>query len=199
MTNDRLTLALAKIDQANREDPSLETWQGEAYPKEWLYGLRMSEWLSKLDPEPSEARQIAARAQHLRRWTVPRESYPEGREGYLRWRKYLYRFHAEQAAAIMAEVGYDETAIAQVKQMIAKEGIKRNPDVQVIEDAACLVFLDYYFPAFAPKYDEDKLIDIVQKTWKKMSAQGQQAALGLALPEDLGQVVAKALGTAGVE
>jgi hypothetical protein len=193
MSNNRLSLALAKIDQANREDPNLETWQGETHPKEWLYGLRMSGWLAELDPEPSEARQIAARAQHIRRWTVPRESYPEGREGYLRWRKYLYRFHAEQAAAIMVEAGYDAETIAQVKQMIAKEGIKRNADVQVIEDAACLVFLEYHFPAFAPKYDEEKLIDIVQKTWKKMSEQGQQAALGLALPEDLGQVVAKAL------
>jgi hypothetical protein len=193
MNTDRLLKTLEKIDQANREDPSLETWQGETYPKEWLYGQRMSEWLAMLDPNPSEERQIAARAQHIRRWTVPRDSYPEGREGYLRWRKYLYRFHAEQAAAIMAELGYGQDSIDQVKQMIGKEGIKRHADVQVIEDAACLVFLEYYFPDFAAKYEEDKLIDIVQKTWKKMSAEGQQMALSLPLPDDLGTVVAKAL------
>jgi len=193
MSNDRLTLAIALIDQANAEDPSREVWQGEEIPKELLYGQHMSVWLGKLDPQPSEARQIAARAQHIRRWTVPREQYPEGREGYLRWRKYLYKFHAEQAVAIMNQVGYDEETRAQVKKMIGKEGIKRDADVQLIEDLACLVFLEHYFPPFAQKFDEDKLIDIVRKTWKKMSDQGHAAALTLAFPDDLAAVVAKAL------
>lgn len=193
MSNDRLNKAIDLIDQANSEDPTWEMWQGEEIPKELLYSRHMSVWLKKLDPEPSEARQIAARAQHIRRWTVPREQYPEGREGYLRWRKFLYRFHAEQAVAMMREVGYDDVAIDAVRQMIGKEGIKRNADVQLIEDVACLVFLEHYFPPFAQKYDEDKLIDIVRKTWKKMSEQGQQAALALSLPDGLGQVVAKAL------
>jgi hypothetical protein len=157
----------------------------------------MSRWLERLDPAPSEARQLAARAQHIRRWTVPREDYPEGREGYLRWRKFLYRFHARQAAAIMGEAGYDGETIAAVERMVGKEGIKRDADVQVIEDAACLVFLEQYFPEFAKKYDEDKLVDIVQKTWKKMSEAGHNAALGLALPEELGRVVAKALSAGG--
>jgi hypothetical protein len=196
MSNDRLNKAIELIDRANSEDPTWEMWQGEEMPKELLYSWHMVRWLEKLDPEASEARQLAARAQHIRRWTVPRESYPEGREGYLRWRKYLYRFHAEQAVAILHEVGYDEVTIDAVRQMISKEGIKRNADVQMIENVACLVFLEHYFPAFAPKYDEAKLIDIVQKTWKKMSEQGQQAALGLKLPDDLGRVVGKALAEA---
>jgi len=197
MSNDRLSKAIELIDQANGEDPRREIWQGETHPKEWLYARHMSRWLEKLDPAPSEARQLAARAQHIRRWTVPREDYPEGREGYLRWRKFLYRFHAEQAAAIMDAAGYDGDTIAAVKRMVGKEGIKRDADVQLIEDVACLVFLEHYFPAFAQKYDEDKLIDIVRKTWKKMSEQGHNAALALALPEDVGVVVARALSADG--
>lgn len=197
MSNDPLNKAIELIDRANSEDPSREIWQGEEVPKELLYSRHMSRWLAKLDPAPSAARQLAARAQHIRRWTVPREDYPEGREGYLRWRKFLYRFHADQAAAILREAGYDAATIEAVRQMIGKEGIKRNADVQLIEDVACLVFLEHYFPPFAEKYDEDKLIDIVRKTWKKMSEQGQQAALGLQLPEGLGRVVAKALGPDG--
>ena len=197
MSNERLSLAIALIDQANAEDPGREVWQGEETPKELLYSRRMGAWLEKLDPNPSEARQIAARAQHIRRWTVPREQYPEGREGYLRWRKFLYRYHAEQAVAIMSQAGYDEAACAQVRKMIGKEGIKRDADVQLIEDVACLVFMEHYFPPFAQKYDEDKLIDIVRKTWKKMSDQGHAAALALAFSDGLGAVVAKALEPEG--
>jgi hypothetical protein len=193
MSNDRLSKAFELIDRANSEDPQREVWQGEEYPKELLYARHMSRWLEQLDPAPSEARQLAARAQHIRRWTVPREDYPEGREGYLRWRKYLYRFHAEQAVLILREVGYDEATIDSVKRMIAKEGIKRDADVQIVEDVACLVFLAHYFPEFAHKHEEDKLIDIVRKTWKKMSDAGHAAALSLQLPGDLGSVVAKAL------
>jgi len=197
MNHDRLSNAIELIDRANAEDPHHEVWQGQAHPKEWLYARHMSRWLEKLDPAPSEARQLAARGQHIRRWTVPREDYPEGREGYLRWRKFLYRFHAEQVASIMAEVGYDGDTIAAVKRMVGKEGIKRDDDVQLIEDVACLVFLEQYFPAFAKKYDEDKLVDIVRKTWKKMSEAGHHAALALDLPEDLKPLVAKALQSPG--
>lgn len=194
MHSDKLSQALARIDQANREDTQTEHWQGETYPKEWLYGQRMSAWLHKLDPTASAARQIAARAQHIRRWTVPRDSYPAGREGYLRWRKYLYGFHAQQAETILGELGFDGETIAAVKKMIGKEGIKRDDDVQMIEDVACLVFLEYYLPDFAPKYSEEKLIDIVQKTWKKMSVQGHQAALGIGFSAELMAVIVKALG-----
>lgn len=197
MSNDRLSKALRAIDRANSEDPNREVWQGAEYPKEVLYAEHMGRWLERLDPTPSEARQLAARAQHIRRWTVPREDYPAGREGYLRWRSYLYHFHADQAEAVLREAGYDSGTIQQVRKMIAKQGIKRDADVQLIEDVACLVFLEHYFPAFASQYDEDKLIDIVRKTWKKMSEQGQQAALGLALPDGLGRIVAQALGVDG--
>jgi len=193
MLDDKLQRALALIDQANGEDPSTETWQGREYPKALLYGLRMSTCLARLLPEANAAQQIAARAQHIRRWTVPRERYPATREGYLAWRAFLYRFHAEQAGAIAREVGYDDDTVAAVQKMVGKQGIKRDPDVQLIEDVACLVFLEHYFPAFAEGYDEAKLVDIVRKTWRKMSEHGHRAALALDLPENLQTVVAKAL------
>ena len=196
MNDQRLSKACELIDRAHSEDPSREAWQGEELPAALLYARRMSDWLERLDPAPSAARRLAARAQHLRRWTVPREDYPEGREGYLRWRKFLYRFQAEQAAGLLRQAGYDEAAIDAVGKMIGKEGIKRDADVQIIEDVACLVFLEHYFPAFAEKYAEDKLVDIVRKTWKKMSAQGHAAAAGLQFPGALGAVVAKALAAA---
>jgi hypothetical protein len=197
MSNDRLSKAIELIDHANSEDPNREIWQGVEYPKELLYAQHMSRWLERLDPQASEARQLAVRGQHIRRWTVPREEYPEGREGYLRWRKYLYRFHAEKTAALLLKAGYDEETIALVKRMIGKEGIKRDADVQIVEDVACLVFLAHYLPEFAHKHEEDKLIDIVRKTWKKMSEQGHAAALALSLPDDLGGLVAKALHAQG--
>ncbi|MDD5034930.1 MAG: DUF4202 domain-containing protein [Methylococcaceae bacterium] len=193
MNNDRLNQAIESIDRANSEDPNRETWLGHEYPKELLYAQRMSQWLARLDPEAGEARKLAARAQHIRRWTVPRENYPEGREGYLKWRTFLYRFHAEQVESILRELGYDEETIMAVKRMVGKQGLKRDPDVQLIEDLACLVFLEYYFPPFAEKHDEAKLIDIVRKTWRKMSEQGRSAALTIGLPENLQAVVAKAL------
>lgn len=195
MSKERLNKAIEAIDCANRKDPNHEYWQGAEIPKELLYAERMSQWLAKLDPAPTPARQLAARAQHICRWQLPRENFPAGREAYLRWRTSLYRFHAEQAEAILREVGYDEETIASVKKMVGKQGIKRDPDVQMLEDVACLVFLEYYFPAFAEKHGEGKLVDIVRKTWNKMSDVGRSAALALNFPEQLANVVAKALNT----
>ena len=149
MSKDRLCKAIAAIDEANSQDPTKEFWQGKEIPKELLYSGRMAQWLERLDPSPSESRQIAARAQHIRRWMVRREDYPAGREGYLRWRTHLYHFHADQTEVILREIGYDEETILLVRKMIGKQGIKREPDVQLLEDVACLVFLEYYFPDFA--------------------------------------------------
>jgi hypothetical protein len=193
MNDDKIGRAIEAIDRANAEDPNREIFEGMEYPKESLYSRRMTDWLERLDPAPSAARRIAARAQHIRRWTVPREEYPEGREGYLKWRSFLYRFHAEQVGDILRDIGYEDEFVAQVKRMVGKQGVKRDPDVQLLEDVACLVFLEYYFPEFAAKYEEDKLIDILRKTWKKMSEQGHAAALQIPLPEDLQALVGKAL------
>lgn len=193
MSSDRFSRAIEAIDRANAQDPNSEVWQGEAYPKELLYGRRMSERLARLEPEASEPLALAARGQHIRRWEIPRDEYPKTREGYLRWRTRLYGFHGDQLAAIMADTGYDETSIQQVRRMLSKRELRTDPDSQRLEDTACLVFLEHYFAPFAADQDESKLIDIVRKTWKKMSASARACALELALPGELSAVVAKAL------
>lgn len=195
MTNaNRLERTLAAFDAANAEDPHREMDRGEAQPKEWLYGRRMSETLATFKPDASEPLQLAARCQHIRRWESPRSDYPDGRAGYKKWRSQLALFHGQVAGEIMAEQGYDEATIARVKDMLIKRNLKRDPEVQALEDVICLVFLSYYLDDFAQKHDEDKLIDIIQKTWRKMSEEGHEAALKLPLSEPMTRLVKKALG-----
>ena len=189
----RFQQALARIDASNAEDPNREFWQGVEYPKELLYSQRMTGWLERFAPDASGALRLAVAAQHIRRWESPRSDYPEGKAGYKEWRSNLARFHAETAGAILADVGYDDETIRRVQGLIRKEQLKRNAESQCLEDVACLVFLESYFADFSQKHDEAKLIDILQKTWKKMSAEGHAAALGLALPEGAGELVQKAL------
>ena len=177
----RFEAAIARFDAANAEDPNTEAADGVAQPKELLYARRMTAWLDKLAPEASEALRLAARAQHIRRWAIPRRDYPMTRTGYLKWRTTLYRFHADTAGAILREVGYDDATVAAVQSLLRKERLKRNPDMQYLEDVACLVFLESYFAAFAPQYDEQKVLDILRKTWKKMSPQGRAAARHFAM------------------
>jgi hypothetical protein len=196
MNEDRLDRVLGLIDEANAQDPNSEVWQGESYPKELLYGMRMTEWLDRLYPDAPDLLHIAARGQHIRRWEVPRQTYPETREGYLQWRSYLYGFHADCVAKLMTEAGYDPIDIEPVRKILQKRGLKNDPDVQSIEDVACLVFLDYYFAAFAAIHDEEKLIGIVRKTWKKMSEHARNRALELEFPESIRALLATALEVA---
>jgi hypothetical protein len=194
MANERLDRAIALIDAANGQDPNLEEdSEGAFHPKELLYSRRMTAWLERLEPEASDALKIAARAQHIRRWTIPRDGYPRTRVGYLQWRTELYRFHGEETATLMARAGYDPETIDRVKKMLAKRGLKRNLEVQLIEDVACLVFLEHYFSDFSKDHDEDKVIDIVRKTWSKMSERGQKAAFGLDLSEPVLAFIRKAI------
>ena len=194
MDEERFDKAMAQIDEANREDQVMEEVNGQAYPKELIYGQRMTIWLQRMAPEASEVLKLAVRCQHIQRWKILRQDYPEGRTGYKRWRTDLAKFHAETAAAILYDVGYDDETIHQVQSLVRKEQFKVDPEAQTLEDVACLVFLDHYFAAFSKKHDEEKLVDIVRKTWKKMSNKGRAAALGIALPEGLKAVVGKALG-----
>jgi hypothetical protein len=198
MNDDKLDRVLDLIDEANAADPNRELWQGETHPKEWLYGRRMTEWLARLEPEASEAARIAARGQHIRRWEVPRDSYPATREGYLRWRSFLYGFHGDRVAELMAQAGYGPESAARVKAILSKRGMKTDPEVQLIEDVACLVFLEYYFLAFVAGHEDepDKLVGIVRKTWGKMSERARQHALTLAFPESIQPLLAQALGLA---
>jgi hypothetical protein len=188
--------AIRGFDDANAEDPVLERVEGEDLPKELVYGRRMSRWLERLAPDAPESVKLAARAQHIRRWEVPRDTYPEGRAGYLKWRTDLHKRHADIAATILQDAGYDDETTGRVRTLLRKRGLKTDPDVQLMEDVICLVFLEHYFHDFAQKHEEEKLISIVQKTWKKMTEKAHEAALQLDYaPEDLA-VIQNALQTA---
>jgi hypothetical protein len=193
MSSFRFNRALQAIDAANAQDPNLEDWEGAPHPKELLYGRRMTECLERICPEASEVLRLAARGQHIRRWEIPRSGYPANREGYLRWRTRLYGFHGEQLGLIMAGAGYDDGSVQRVKRLLSKRDLRTDPESQTLEDTACLVFLEHYFATFALGQDEPKLIDIVRKTWKKMSDTARARALELEFPGNLGGVVAKAL------
>jgi len=186
--------AIKLFDLANSEDPNKETWEGKEYPKEVLYGERMTAMLEGFDAEASEEVQLAARCQHICRWEIPRDSYEMNRPGYLKWRTELKKFHAQKASEILATVGYDKDVQDKVSFLLQKKQLKRNEDTQTIEDVICLVFLQFYFDPFIEKHSEEKIVDIVQKTWKKMSEKGHDAALQLTY-SDLGlSLVKKALG-----
>lgn len=182
----RLEEAIAQFDLANGEDPTTEVVDGLEVPKELLYSRRMSSRLEGFFPGAPEEVQLAVRCQHICRWRIPRTDYPEGRAGYLKWRTDLAKMHADIAAAILRDVGYDADLIERVRTILRKRGLKTNPEVQLLEDVACLVFLEHYFHDFAKQHDEDKILGIVQKTWKKMTEKAHEAALQLDYtPEDL--------------
>ena len=187
--------AISSIDAANAADPNQETFAGRIWPKELLYGQRMTAWLERLAPEASESLRLAARAQHIERWHIPRTDFEDGKKGYHLWRTTLYRYHAERAGNILAAVGYDSATIERVGALLQKKHLRSDIDAQTIEDAACLVFLENYFTDFAAKHDDAKIIDIVRKTWAKMSPNGHAAALSLAgqLPQNARRLVEAAL------
>jgi hypothetical protein len=191
--SDQFTAAIAKIDAANEADPNREILDGREYSKEVLYSLRMTDWLDRLAPDASEALQLAARGQHICRWTIPRDSYPMDRPGYHRWRSDCQKMHAEKLGEIMRAVGYEESDVSRVQSLVRKERLKLDPETQLLEDVICLVFLESYFADFAQQHDEAKLIDIVRKTWKKMSARGQEVALTLPMDEAARRIVERAL------
>jgi hypothetical protein len=173
---ERLAAALAAIDAANADDPNLITVDGVERPKELAHAELMTRWVRTLDPQCSDEQVLAARAHHLRRWTIPRASYPDGRSGYLRWRTALKRQHAEEVGAILREAGYDDESVARVQAIVRKRGLGHDRAVQVHEDALCLVFLETQFDELARKMGNDRMVDILQKTAKKMSSAGLEAA-----------------------
>ncbi|UCV17521.1 DUF4202 domain-containing protein [Ferribacterium limneticum] len=191
---ERFTKTIALFDAANGQDPN----QDEGQPKELLYAQRMTNMIGRFAPEASEVAQLAVRAQHIQRWTVPRSNYPLGKPGYFAWRTGLYQFHAETAGELMRQAGYNEAMIEQVKAAIGKVGLKTNPDTQMLEDVSCLVFIEHYMLGFAgqqPDYSEEKWLGIVRKTWKKMSGAAQAFATtgGIKLPEALVPLILKAV------
>lgn len=190
----RFERTVAAFDAANIEDPHMDyDADGQLVSKELLYAQRMSATLAAFCPDASEALQLAARCQHIQRWKIPRDSYPMGRKGYLQWRTQLKIFHGKLASAIMRKEGYDEDTIERVVFLLNKKKLKSDPETQTLEDVVCLVFLQYYFADFAKQHDEEKLVDIVVKTWNKMSDKGREAALGLSFTEKERNIVQQAL------
>lgn len=189
----RLATAFERFDQINARDPRTEVVSGVSQPKELVYARRMSEQLDRFEPGASEALRLAARAQHIARWQIARSEYPEGHTGYRQWRTRLMRHHAELASDLLTKMDYDTTTIDTVARLLRKQGLKRNPQVQALEDVVCLVFLEHYFDDFAKDHDDDKLVGILRKTWAKMSERGHAAALALKLSERASRLVTEAL------
>lgn len=190
--------ALALIDAANNEDPNRVNADGKDWPKELLYSHRMSDMLQRFAPDADDAMKLAIRAQHIQRWQSPRDAYPMDRIGYLQWRKDLYKIQAKNAVNLLIQAGYGDDVTGRVSEAVAKKKIKENPDTQLLEDVTDLVFLEYHLQEFVdkhPEYDEDKWLDIIRKTWKKMSASAQQFALSgnVKLPEPLVPLIQKAV------
>jgi hypothetical protein len=196
VSDQRLDDAFARFDAANAQDPRTVPGPDAApIPAELLYARRMTDWLNRLYPQAPEPLQLAARAQHIQRWKIPRDSYPMDRAGYYRWRTTLYKFHADTAAAILRDVGYDPPTIDRVSFLLQKQKLKADPDTQALEDTICLVFLESYFSDFAGTQDEQKMMTILRRTWAKMSPVGHAAALQLPLPAHAAALVKRALGS----
>lgn len=193
MPTDRLAAALAAIDAANADDPNVIVVDGVERPKEQAHAELMTDWVRRLDPDCTDEQLLAARAHHLRRWSVPRDSYPDGRSGYLRWRTRLKQQHADEVAAILGEVGYGPEAIARVQQIVRKQGLGRDPAVQVHEDALCLVFLQTQFDELIERLGDDRTVEVLRKTAAKMSPAGLSAAQGLAYSPAARELLARAL------
>jgi len=191
--SEKLQQCLNLIDQANNDDPKQTLVNGELINNETLYSQRMLNTLQAFVNDASEPLTLACYAQHVCRWKSSRQDYPEGLEGYLKWRTDLAKLHASTLAEAMQTAGYSVEEIKRAKHIIQKRKIKADSEVQTLEDISCLVFLNYYFGPFASKHSDEKIIDIVQKTWAKMSDNGHQAALKLILEPKLQTLVEKAL------
>ncbi|NOU00750.1 MAG: DUF4202 domain-containing protein [Gallionella sp.] len=198
MTKAFYQAAIAAFDSANAEDPNTEIFEGKSYPKELLYAQRMSQMQQRFAPEASEAVKLAVRAQHIQRWKIPRSDYPMGKPGYMRWRNTLYKFHAEIAGNIMQVVGYDNEMIVRVKSIVSKKELKSNSETQMVEDVVNLVFLEHYLLGFVAQhteYEYEKWINIIKKTWGKMSSHAREFALSsmIKLPKALIPLIMKAV------
>lgn len=189
--------ALARFDAANAEDPNRTVVEGVEYPHELHYARRMTHWLSVIEPQASEALRLAARSQHLRRWMFPRSQYPMTRAGYHQWRTAAGDFHARMAGDILREVGYGDEVVHKVQSLLRKERLHSDPETQTLEDVACIVFLETEFSEFASRHDEQKVLNILRRTWKKMSERGRTtAAQRLELAPAAMSLIGKATATA---
>jgi hypothetical protein len=181
--------AMDAFDQYNSKDPNKEIANGHAIPKELLYAQRMSIRLLKYEPNSSEILQLAARSQHIGRWEIARSSYPMDKKGYFQWRNKLKEYHVSIAEPILKNCGYDELTIEKLKVLLLKKDLANNADTQTLEDIVCLVFLEYYAEEFTAKHDDEKVIDILRKTIKKMSARAIQSVAELPLSDKIKSLI----------
>ena len=189
----RFNLVIDEIDVINSHDPNSEYVIRKKIPAALIYGHRMTETLYQLDPEPDELLAIAARGQHIKRWSIPRSNYTADRRGYLKWRTELMMMHARTVKEIMLRNDYTPEEAEKTSDLILKKKMKQDPEAQLLEDVVCLVFLQHYFEDFIEKHKEEKVISILQKTWGKMSRKGQETALKLNLSPKASNLVAQAL------
>jgi len=180
---ERLTVAFGRFDELNSEDPRKTIVNGKPVASEVLYAQRMSERLENFAPDASQVVKLAARAQHICRWKKPRETYPPGRVGYLKWRTDLGQMHANLAGEVLSECGFDANTIERVQKLLMKKALKADPEVQLLEDVICLVFVEHYLEDFMQKHPQEKIDEIVIKTLRKMSEMGRAAVPSLPLSE----------------
>ncbi len=193
----RFANALRRFDEENARDPNTERVASVERPRELVYAERLTGWVLRLQPDASERLRLAARCQHLCRWESPRSRYPMDRAGYLKWRAELKKFHAEKSGQILREVGYGEELVGQVQALNLKKNFPADPDSRVIEDALCLVFLQFQFADLAAKTDDDKMINALRKSWAKMTEPARAEALKLAYGPREKTLIERALHGAG--
>ena len=192
----RFKKAIERFDEENARDPNCVTVNGKTLPRELAYAEWLSDWVLKLRPQASEALRLAARSQHICRWTVPRESYPMTRPGYLKWREDLKKFHAQKAGEILTGLGYDPELVSRVQRLNLKKDFPSDPEARVLEDALCLVFLERQLSELAEKTSDEKLSNALQKSWKKMTPVAREHALKLEYTPAVKAVLEKALAGA---
>lgn len=190
---DRFTKAIAAFDAYHERDPNTETEDGKLYPRELLYARRMTSQLERFAPDANEAVKLAARCQHIGRWEIPREKYPMEKKGYLQWRNEEKFHHAAIAEKILRECGYEDDTIEKVKSLLLKKELFTNAETQLIEDVVCLVFIQYYLDEFTAKHNDEKVVDILRKTLRKMSRAGKEAVDTLQLSAKTNSLIKRAV------
>jgi len=191
--SERFHQAIQRFDHENERDPNRETADGVEHSRELLYARRLSEWVERLAPNASEPLRLAARCQHICRWEIPRSNYEMNRVGYLKWRADLKKFHAQKAGEILREIGYDEETVRRVQDLNLKKNFPADPDCRTLEDALCLMFLQFQLAELTARSDEEKLVNAVRNSWKKMTPAAQALALELPFAQHVKALIDRAL------
>ena len=193
MNKQLFTQAMEAFNAANSKDPNFIEVNGFEKPYELVYANWLYEWVMKLNPNAKEELQLAAKCQHIKRWEIPRSKYQDGLKGYTKWKKELAEYHAEEASKILKQVGYDAAVVERVRAINLKKNLKTDSDVQTMEDALCLVTLQYQIEGFSLKHDDEKMIGIIKKTWAKMSDRAKEEALKLSYSERVLSLIKNAI------